>query len=147
MPLIVIAPGARRFLTGNAAGQSIPPPADGGPTRGNVMEMLTDEVREAADRELPQSMLDAQRAVETPEVQRLIKELAKHNLGVYMPHMHLSDDFQEQPAGVLQVEVKSDFVPAAQFKELGVLPVAWRWHEDGVIVSGSCHIVGRKCDG
>ncbi|MFE2117256.1 hypothetical protein ACFXAY_28175 [Streptomyces microflavus] len=108
---------------------------------------LPPDVRAAAERELPPSMLDAQRAIQTPEVQNMIKELAKYNLAVSMPHMHTSGDFQEQPSDIVQVEVKSDFLPAEQVEALGTLPVSWRWHEDRVIVSGSCHVNQRKCDG
>lgn len=109
--------------------------------------VLSPEVREAAERELPPSMLEAQRAIETPEVQRIIKELAKYNLAVCMPHMHVTGDFQELPPDIVQVEVKSEFLPVAQVEELGTLPVTWRWHEDRVIVAGSCHIQQKKCDG
>jgi hypothetical protein len=108
---------------------------------------LSPEVREAAERELPPSMLEAQRAIQTPEVQQLIKELSKYNLAVCMPHMHVTGDFQEQPPDIVQVEVESEFLTVEQVEELGTLPVSWRWHEDRVIVAGSCHITKRKCDG
>jgi hypothetical protein len=108
---------------------------------------LSPEVRAAAERELPPSMLKAQEAIHTPEVQQIIKELSKYNLAVTMPHMHVTGDFQEIPADIVQVEVKSDFLPVAEVEALGTLPVTWRWHEDRVIVAGNCHINQRKCDG
>ncbi len=112
-----------------------------------MLNTLSPETLEAAERELPPSMLEAQRAVELPEVQKLIEELAKYNLGVCMPHMHVSGDFQEQPATIVQVEAKSEFLPAEEWAVLGTLPVSWRWHEGQVIVCGSCHVNQRKCDG
>lgn len=111
------------------------------------LNLLSPEVREAAERELPPSMLEAQNAIETPEVQEIIEQLAKYNLGVCMPHMHVSGDFQVQPATIVQVEAKSEFLSAEQVAELGTLPVSWRWHEGQVIVCGSCHVNQRKCDG
>jgi hypothetical protein len=112
-----------------------------------MFDVLPDDVRAAAEDELPASMLEAQRSIATPEVQGLIRELAKHNLGVCMPHMHVTGDFREQPADIIQVEARSDFLPADEVAALGTLPVAWRWHDDQVIVSGSCHIRQVKCDG
>lgn len=111
-----------------------------------MLSSLSEDVREAAERELPPSMLEAQRAIETPEVQKIIQKLAQYNLGVCMPHMH-KGDFREQPTNIVQVEVKSEFISTDDFTELRTLPVAWRWHDNQVIVSGSCHILTRKCDG
>ncbi|GAA4535167.1 hypothetical protein [Pseudonocardia xishanensis] len=111
-----------------------------------MLDHLPLAVRDAAERELPQSMIDAQHAIRTPEVQAIIRELAKHNLAVCMPHMHAVGEFVEQPADVVQVEIKSDFVSTEMFASLGTLPVSWRWHEGRVTVTGSCHVLHRKCD-
>jgi len=112
-----------------------------------MFSALPEDVRVAAARELPPSMLDAQRAIATPEVRRLIEELGRYNLGVCMPHMHVSGDFREQPADIVQVEERSQFLAADEVAELGTLPVSWRWHDGQVIVSGSCHVRQTKCDG
>jgi len=109
--------------------------------------VLSPEVQEAAERELPQSMLKAQQAINLPEVQEMIQRLGEYNLAVFMPHMHLTGDFQDQPADIVQVEVKSEFHSAREVVAMGVLPVSWRWHEGAVIVNGSCHVNQRKCDG
>lgn len=112
-----------------------------------MLNLLPEDVRDAAERELPPSMLEAQQAIATPEVQRMIEELGTYNLGVCMPHMHVTGDFREQPPDIVQVEGRSDFLPAEEVVELGTLPVSWRWHEGQVIVSGSCHVRQTKCDG
>ncbi len=112
-----------------------------------MFNALPEDVRHAAERELPPSMLEAQRAIATPEVQRLIQQLARYNLAVSMPHMHTAGDFVEQPADIVQVEERSQFLPADEVAQLGTLPVSWRWQDGQVIVCGSCHIRQSKCDG
>jgi hypothetical protein len=104
------------------------------------------QVLGVAENELPEAMLVAQRAINTPEVQRLVEELAKYNLGVCMPHMHTDGFFVDQPSNVIQIEVHSEFVTDRTIEELGTLPVSWRWHDGAVIVAGSCHVLLRKCD-
>lgn len=105
------------------------------------------EVRETAERELPASMLVAQDAIHLTEVQDMIRRLGEYNLAVFMPHMHETGDFQEQPANIVQVEVSSEFHTVEEVEKMGVLPVSWRWKDGQVTVNGSCHINNRKCDG
>lgn len=95
---------------------------------------------------LPEEMRRAQEAVDSVEVQELIKQLAAYNLGVCMPHMHQDGEFVAIPDGTVQVEVKSDFISSASSEARSTLPVSWRWGDDGLTVVGSCHVLRRKCD-
>lgn len=110
----------------------------------NQEELLRAVVRD----EFPESLQVAQRAIESDEVRDIMKKLAKYNLGVCMPHMHVrGGDFVDLPSGTVAVEDRTDFLPAAESTEQGALPVAWRWHNGQVEATGSCHVQQRKCDG
>ena len=92
--------------------------------------------------DLPQGLQLAQKAIETEEVQEIIKQLAKYNLGVCMPHMHTEGNgFAELPKDMMQIEQKlrTSFVPVAEVNPETMIPVVWR-HVDGLTVSASsCH--------
>lgn len=81
-------------------------------------------------------------AVSTAEVRDMIRRLSKYNLGVCVPHMHLArQDFAVLPHGMLQVEKKCVVSWAAREEvetSSGMVPVAWRWHDDGVTASATC---------
>jgi hypothetical protein len=93
-------------------------------------------------------MRAAQEAIETGEVQAMMKRLAEFNLGVCMPHMHPQPgQFVDLPANMVAVERKTEFVPHSEAE--GTLPVAWRWDEaaGAVVVARNCHINMRPCEG
>ena len=77
----------------------------------------------------------AQRAIELPEVQELVKRLAAYGLGVFMPHMHdEAGNMLPLPAGMVQVEdeLTVSFKPVDQVVEtpnVRYLPVGWTWSE------------------
>lgn len=83
----------------------------------------------------------AQRAIETPVVQEIIKKLATYNLGVCLPHMH--DDTGPMltlPETLVQLEDKLvvSFVPGEQVADATaqeLRPVAWRWSREKDVVS------------
>ena len=81
-------------------------------------------------------------AINTKEVQDIVKQLAKFNLGVCVPHMHSpSYDFAALPEDVVQVEedCKVSWVPRGALESsLGAIPVAWRWHDDGIHAAAKC---------
>ncbi|NJS12913.1 MAG: hypothetical protein HC789_22365 [Microcoleus sp. CSU_2_2] len=88
---------------------------------------------------LPESLQIAQKAIETGEVQEIIKQLAKYNLGVCMPHMHIENKgFVELPKDMIQVErqLVTSFVHSSEVDEKTMIPVVWRYI-DGVVVSAS----------
>jgi hypothetical protein len=96
--------------------------------------------------ELPESMRIAQKAIKTKEVQGIIKQLARYNLGVCMPHMHVRDgDFSELPPAMISLERKADFIRAKDADPVNTLPVAWRWKNGAVVAAGSCHILRKRC--
>lgn len=86
---------------------------------------------------LPKSLQVAQKAIETKEVQEIIKQLAKHNLAVCMPHMHNSG-IVELPKDMIQVErqLVTSFVHSSEVDHKTMIPVVWR-HIDGVVASAS----------
>ena len=76
---------------------------------------------------------NAQLAVETPQVQAMIRELSKYGLGVFVPHMHREGAaFAPLPKGLVQLErdLKVSFVEADDPAILESIPVGWEW--DGV---------------
>lgn len=89
---------------------------------------------------LPAWAQTAQEAIDTQEVQDMIKRLGDFNLAVCMPHMHpegpggTGREMTELPPAVVQVErdLVNTFVPASEATDDDLLPVAWRW-EDGVV--------------
>lgn len=86
---------------------------------------------------LPESLQVAQKAIETEEVQAMITQLAKYNLGVCMPHMHNSG-FVELPKDMIQVErqLVTSFVHSSEVDQTTMIPVVWRYI-DGLVVSAS----------
>lgn len=97
-------------------------------------------------RTLPTSLLAAQAAVETQEVQEIIKRLADFNLAVFMPHMHVdngsgeADVIVEMPSHIVQVEenLVNKFVPRVGLDTSGLLPVAWRYADGVIVCSNRC---------
>ncbi len=89
-------------------------------------------------------------SIDHPEVQEMIKRLGEFNLGVCLPHMHLPDvDFATMPTDVVQVEkdCQVSWVARSALEALpGSVPVAWRWHDDGVHAAAKCSQVCARTD-
>lgn len=82
---------------------------------------------------LPPTLSTAQSAISLPEVQEMLRRLAEHNLGIFMPHMHDEEtgQFQPLPHGSVQVEsgLEVSFRPTEEIvRQPGrFLPVGWLW--------------------
>lgn len=103
---------------------------------------MENKIAEEMLNKLPENLQIAQRAIETEELQEIIKQLAKHNLGVCMPHMHTEGGkFAELPKDLIQVERKlvTSFVPASAIESGTMVPVVWRWVDGMVVSASSCN--------
>ena len=82
---------------------------------------------------LPQSLKTAQAAIHLPEVQQMLRQLSKHKLGIFMPHMHgqQTGEFEELADGVIQVELGLEVSFRATEDVVNrkdcFLPVGWCW--------------------
>ncbi len=92
---------------------------------------------------LPQELQVALRAVETEEVQNIIRALAKYNLGVFMPHSHKKGDgktgngFEPLPPDMMSVEddLITSFIPRHEMVASGHgVPTGWRWIDSEAVV-------------
>jgi hypothetical protein len=83
-------------------------------------------------------------AVQTPEVQEMIKALHKHGLGVFMPHIHTDNGFEPLPRDKVQLEgdLKVSFVGSYDPNLAGASPVGWVWDEQEVRVATACYCTG-----
>jgi hypothetical protein len=100
---------------------------------------VNSKIDEGTLNNLPESLQVAQKAIDTEEVQEIIKQLAKYNLGVCMPHMHTHNNgFVELPKDMIQVErqLVTSFVHSSEVDDKTMIPVVWRYI-DGVVVSAS----------
>jgi hypothetical protein len=84
----------------------------------------------------------AQRSINLPEVQDMLKRLASYNLGIYMPHIHDQEGaFQAMPDDVVQVEddLTVSFKTEEELLQLPrMVPVAWKWVENGPKIGATC---------
>lgn len=96
---------------------------------------------------LPPGLRTAQKAIDLPEVQEMLRRLSEFNLGVFMPHKHdeQTGDFQLLPDEVTQVESGLQ----VSFQRLGgaaneadrFLPVGWCWRAGAVTPVAVCEMV------
>lgn len=81
-------------------------------------------------------------AVSLPEVQDMIRRLSRFNLAVCVPHMHLPEqDFAVLQSGYVQIEKQCQVSWALRDQveaDSKMIPVAWRWEDDGVEASARC---------
>jgi hypothetical protein len=80
-------------------------------------------------------------AVNLPEVQAIIKELAVYGLGVYAPHMHTREQaFAVLPDDMIQVEREQIVTWERRDHDVADqgIPVAWRWEGEGATASAEC---------
>ncbi len=97
---------------------------------------MNSKIDEGTLNNLPESLQLAQKAIDTEEVQEIIKQLAKYNLGVCRPHMHTNNNgFVELPKDMIQVErqLVTSFVHSSEVDDKTMIPVVWRYI-DGVVV-------------
>lgn len=98
---------------------------------------------------LPPALRAAQDAMQSAEVQEMLRRLSTHGLGICMPHMHdeVTGEFQLLPDQLMQVEagLTVSFQPTAEVtRQAGrFLPVTWVWR-DGMSMPSA---VGRLRDG
>lgn len=70
-------------------------------------------------------------AVSKPDVQAMIQELAKHGLGVCVPHMHNEEEgFAQLPNEVVAVEENLVVSFKSRDSVTNAIPVAWRWNKE-----------------
>ena len=79
--------------------------------------------------EIHPDIMKAIRAVELPDVQEMMRRLAKYGLGIAVPHMH-GDDGQFLPLPVNRVALEDDlqvsFRNAEDAELQDFIPVMWR---------------------
>ncbi len=96
---------------------------------------------------LPPALRIAQAAMQSAEVQEMLRRLSAHGLGICMPHMHDENtgEFQPLPDRLMQVEacLEVSFQPTAEItKQAGrFLPVAWVWRDGMSMPSAVCEMV------
>ena len=101
---------------------------------------------------LPTALRTAQAAMQSAEVQEMLRRLSAHGLGICMPHMHDENtgEFRPLPDRLTQVEagLAVSFQPTAEIAtHIGrFLPVAWVWRDGMSMPSAVCEMV-RDEDG
>jgi hypothetical protein len=93
---------------------------------------------------LPDGLKQAQDAIHLPEVQEILKKLAKYNLGIAMPHKHNEETgaFEMLPLDEMQVEkgMQVSFVDREEaLMSQNSLSVGWIWKDDGISASMACY--------
>jgi hypothetical protein len=83
-------------------------------------------------------------AVNTAEVQAIIKALNKYGLGVFMPHIHTENGFEPLPRDKVQLEgdLKVRFVSPDDPNVLAASPVGWVWNDRQARVAAACYCTG-----
>jgi hypothetical protein len=101
---------------------------------------------------LPPALRTAQAAMQSAEVQELLRRLSARGMGICMPHMHDENtgEFQPLPDQLMQLEAGLDvsFQPTAEVtkQEGRFLPLAWLWRDGMSMASAVCEMV-RAEDG
>ena len=78
-------------------------------------------------------ILNAQQAINTEEVQQMLRSLAVFGLGIFMPHLHPEGGgFAPLPTDLVAAEknLKVSFVKEEDIKEEEYVSVGWRWNND-----------------
>lgn len=88
----------------------------------------------------------AKASIELPEVQKMIEELSKHGLGVFMPHLHTPEGFAPLPPDKVQLEgdLKVSFVDKNDPQVAKAMPVGWVWDKEGARVATACFCTGAE---
>ena len=109
--------------------------------------MTTATATQSNTRGLPLALRTAQAAIQSAEVQEMLRRLSAHGLGICMPHMHDEETGEFQPLAhqLLQVEagLAVSFQAAAEIATQGdrFLPVAWVWRDGVSMPSAVCEMV------
>ena len=96
---------------------------------------------------LPPALRTAQAAMQSAEVQEMLRRLSTHGLGICMPHMHDENtgEFQPLAGQLMQVEsgLEVSFQPTAEIATQAgrFLPVAWVWRDGMTMPSAVCEMV------
>ena len=96
---------------------------------------------------MPAALRTAQAAMQSAEVQEMLRRLAAHGLGICMPHMHdeKTGEFQPLSDQLTQVEagLAVSFQPTAEITTHAgrFLPVAWVWRDGMSMPSAVCEMV------
>ena len=96
---------------------------------------------------LPPALRTAQAAMQSAEVQEMLRRLSTHGLGICMPHMHDENTGEFQPLArqLMQVEsgLEVSFQTAAKIAAQAdrFLPVAWVWRDGMTMPSAVCEMV------
>jgi hypothetical protein len=96
---------------------------------------------------LPPGLRAAQAAMQSQEVQEMLRRLSAHGLGICMPHMHDENtgEFQLLPDELMQVETGLEVsfqVTAEIVLQAGrFMPVAWVWRDGMSMPSAVCEMV------
>ncbi len=99
---------------------------------------------------LPPALITAQAAMQSAEVQEMLRQLSAYGLGICMPHMHdeATGEFQPLPDEIMQVEagLAVSFQPTAEIaRQAGrFLPVAWVWRDGVSMPSAVCEMVQNE---
>lgn len=86
-------------------------------------------------------------AIETPEVQEMVKKLSEYGLGVFMPHLHTDKGFEVLPDNMVQLEqdLKVSFVDKGSPLVKDAAPVGWAWNSENAEVVAVCLCGGADC--
>ena len=112
--------------------------------------MTVANVSQTSTQGLPIALINAQEALNLPEVQAMLKRLSEFQLGIFMPHMHdeqtgafqlLGDDVVQVESG-LEVSFKAAKEIATQ--QDSFLPVGWFWRADQSAPVAVCEMVSNK---
>ena len=99
---------------------------------------------------LPPALRTAQAAMQSGEVQEMLRRLSAHGLGIFMPHMHDENTGEFQPLArqLMQVEsgLEVSFQPTSEITTQAgrFLPVAWVWRDGMSMPSTVCEMVQGK---
>ena len=99
---------------------------------------------------LPPALITAQAAMQSAEVQEMLRQLSAYGLGICMPHMHdeATGEFEPLPDEIMQVEagLAVSFQPTAEIaRQAGrFLPVAWVWRDGVSMPSAVCEMVQNE---
>lgn len=109
--------------------------------------MTASNVSQGAGSGLPQALRTAQEAIHLPEVQEMLRRLAEHRLGIFMPHIHAeeSGELQPLPDNLMQVEAGLE-VSFKSTEEISnqpdrFLPVGWLWRGGAPTPVAACEMV------
>ena len=114
--------------------------------------MIVATVSKGSTSGLPESLKTAQAAIHLPEVQQMLRQLSRHQLGIFMPHMHgqQTGEFESLPNDVVQVEsgLEVSFRSAEETANQTdrFLPVGWCWREGAAAPVAVCEMDDEEED-